>query len=213
MSRLSRASAIAALGSASLLLAATAVAAPIPAPQPAHDPAPVDKGGVPLLVEITDRGALSMTVDISPVVLTESGSDDTVRQFSGTLPTVTVADTRALSDEGIAWAVIGDTSDFTTAGAASAISGTYLGWTPRLVSTPPNDDGSVIEGVPVASEADDGTGVVGGYDLLFSTFDSTEAREFGSRWEASADLLLRVPVDEAPPGSYSATLTLSLFEG
>ena len=178
MSRLSRASAIAALGSASFLLATTAVAAPVP--QPAHEPAPVDEGGVPLLVEITDRGALSMTVDVSPVVLTEDGSDDTIRQFSGTLPTVTVMDTRALSDEGVAWAVIGDTSDFTTVGAASAISGTYLGWTPRLVSSPPDDDGSVIEGVPVASEADDGTGVVGGYDLLFSTFDSTEAREFGS---------------------------------
>ena len=205
MSSLSRAGAIAALGSASLLLASTAVAAP--------DPGPVDEGGVPLLVEITDQGALAMTVDTSPVALTESGSDSDVRQFTGVLPTVTVTDTRTTSDEGVAWAVVGDTSDFEAVDSGSVISGTYLGWAPRLVSTPPDDDGSVVEGVPVASEADDGTGVVGGYDLLVSTFDSSDAREFGASWEASADLALRVPVVEAPPGSYSATLTLSLFEG
>lgn len=207
MSRLSRAGAIAALGSASLLLASTAVAAPDPAP------GPVDEGGVPLLVEVTDQGALATTVDTSPVALTESGSDSDVRQFTGVLPTVTVTDTRTTSDEGVAWAVVGDTSDFEAVDSGSVISGTYLGWAPRLVSTPPDDDGSVVEGVPVASEADDGTGVVGGYDLLVSTFDSSDAREFGASWEASADLALRVPVVEAPPGSYSATLTLSLFEG
>lgn len=209
MSRLTRAGAIVALGSATVLLATTAVAAPVPPPAPG----PVDEGGVPLLVEVVDQGALAMTVDTSPVVLTESGSDGGVRQFTGTLPTVTVTDTRALSEEGEAWAVIGDTSDFTSADGSAVISGTYLGWEPRLVSTPPDDDGSVVEGVPVASEADDGTGVVGGYDLLVSTFDSTVAREFGSSWEATADLDLRVPAEEAPPGSYSATLTLSLFEG
>ncbi len=207
MSRLSRAGAIAALVSASLLLASTAVAAPDPAP------GPVDEGGVPLLVEVTDQGALAMTVDTSPVALTESGSDSDVRQFTGVLPTVTVTDTRTTSEEGVAWAVVGDTSDFEAVDSGSVISGTYLGWAPRLVSTPPDDDGSVVEGVPVASEADDGTGVVGGYDLLVSTFDSSDAREFGASWEASADLALRVPVVEAPPGSYSATLTLSLFEG
>lgn len=203
MSHLSRAGAIAALGSASLLLASTAVAAPDP----------VDEGGVPLLVEVTDQGALAMTVDTSPVALTETGSDSDVRQFTGVLPTVTVTDTRTVGEEGVAWAVVGDTSDFETVDSTSVISGTYLGWAPRLVSTPPDDDGSVVEGVPVASEADDGTGVVGGYDLLVSTFDSSDAREFGASWEASADLALRVPVVEARPGSYSATLTLSLFEG
>lgn len=206
MSRLSRAGVIATLGSASLLLAAsTAAATTIPVD---------DDGGVPLQVEITDQGTLSMTVDTTtPVALAESGSDDAVRQFTGTLPTVTITDTRTVGEENVAWAVIGDTSDFVTADAGTAISGSYLGWTPRLVSTPPDDDGSVVAGEAVASEADDGTGVVGGFDLLASTFDSSAAREFGTTWEASADLVLRIPVVEAPPGSYAATLTLSLFEG
>lgn len=206
MSRLSRAGVIATLGSASLVLAAsTAAATTIPLD---------DEGGVPLQVEIADHGALSMTVDTTtPVTLTESGSDAAVRQFTGTLPTVTITDTRTVGEEDVAWAVIGDTSDFVTADAASAISGSYLGWAPRLVSTPPDNDGSVVAGEVVASEADDGTGVVGGFDLLVSTFDSTLAREFGTTWGASADLVLRVPVEEAPPGSYAATLTLSLFEG
>ena len=43
-----------------------------------------------------------------------------------------------------------------------------------------------------------------------STGDSGAIRDDGS-WSAGADLFLRTPTDVAP-GSYSATLTLSLFE-
>lgn len=156
---------------------------------------------------------LSMSVDTSaPVVLAENGSDDEVRQFTGTLPTVTVTDTRAESPAGAYWSVIGNTGDFVDVDdAASTISGTYLGWAPALVEVPVGDD-LVSEGEAVESEADGGTGVVGGYDLLVSAFDSEGAREYGSEWKANAALSLRVPVAEAAPGSYESTLTLSLFE-
>lgn len=173
----------------------------------------VSADGVLLTVDIEDEGALSMSVDTStPVVLAENGSDDEVRQFTGTLPTVTVTDTRAESPAGAYWSVIGNTGDFVDVDdATSTISGTYLGWAPALVEVPVGDD-LVSEGEAVESEADGGTGVVGGYDLLVSAFDSEGAREYGSEWKANAALSLRVPVAEAAPGSYESTLTLSLFE-
>lgn len=174
---------------------------------------PVAEDGVTLTVDIEDDGALSMSVDSdAPVALVENGSDDDIRQFTATLPTVTVTDTRAESPEGAFWSVIGNTGDFVDVDDATrTISGTYLGWTPALVEVPEGDD-LVSAGSDVESEADGGTGVVGGYDLLVSAFDSEGAREYGAEWKANAGLQLRVPVAEALSGSYTSTLTLSLFE-
>ena len=59
--------------------------------------------------DLTPAGALTMTVAANDgVTLAESGSDADVRQFVGTLPTVTVSDTREDADipDGSSWAVV-----------------------------------------------------------------------------------------------------------
>lgn len=47
------------------------------------------------ITEIVDGGVLAMSVAGTATALTEDGSTPTVRQFKGTLPTVTVTDTRS----------------------------------------------------------------------------------------------------------------------
>lgn len=50
-----------------------------------------------------------------------------------------------------------------------------------------------------------------GEELLQLALDSAEATAANGAWTANADLTLKTPIDVAP-GSYSSTLTLSLFE-
>ncbi|WP_277212157.1 hypothetical protein [Isoptericola croceus] len=177
-----------------------------------------DEEGIDLSVEIEDLtppGGLAMTVAANDgVVLTEDGSDETARQFVGVTPTVTVTDSRTAEQipEGAFWAVVGQAGDFVHAEDASRSFGAeYLGWAPHLLSG--SSTGSVAEGEPVSSVIDDGSGAdaVGlvGQELLLSTWSAAD--ETGS-WDVNADLTLRTPVD-VPAGTYSATLTLSLFEG
>jgi len=177
--------------------------------------AAADDPGVDLSVTIEDNtpGALSLSVAPNDgVVLTEEGSDAAARQFVGTLPTVTVADTRDAEDvpEGAYWAVVGQASEFTAEGQAP-IGPEYLGWAPRLLT--PSPSGDVAAGEPVSSVIPDGSGgaAVGleGQELLVSTW---AAGSEPGPWDVTADLTLRTPPDVAP-GAYSSILTLSLFEG
>lgn len=174
--------------------------------------------GIDVSVEIDDAtppGGLAMTVAANDgVVLTEDGSDETARQFVGSTPTVTVTDSRAVEDipEGAYWAVVGQASDFVDAAdATNSFGAEYLGWDPQLLTG--STTGSVAEGEPVSSVVDDGSGAAAvglvGQELLVSTWAAAD--ETGS-WDVNADLTLRTPVD-VPAGAYSATLTLSLFEG
>ncbi|WP_405141245.1 hypothetical protein OG589_30005 [Sphaerisporangium sp. NBC_01403] len=157
-------------------------------------------------------GQVSMTVaDNTGVTLNENGTNAAARQFVGTLPTVTVADTR-LPDEipaGDFWAVVGQASQFSATGSASTIGPEYLGWTPRLLNG--STSGVVEAGEPVSSVISDGTGAAAvglqGQELLVSTANSAD--EIGS-WQVNADLVLRTPVD-VTAGKYQSTLTLSLF--
>ncbi|WP_327044649.1 hypothetical protein OG320_23225 [Microbispora sp. NBC_01189] len=161
----------------------------------------------------TTPGQLSMTVaDNDGVALQENGSDATARQFTGTLPTVTVTDTRGPEEipAGEYWAVVGQAGAFTSAGdPAKTIGPEYLGWTPRLLTD--SSTGAVSAGEPVSSVVSDGTGApaVGleGQELLISTANSTD--EIGTS-KVNADLALRTAVDVAA-GEYHSTLTLSLF--
>lgn len=153
-------------------------------------------------------GALTMSVAGDATTLTEVESDDAdVRQFDGTLPTVTVADDRADVPEGVFWYVTGQSSAFTADGAPE-IGADQLGWTPFLIT----DDGNVAEGPEVLTSLDEGPDAVGleGDELLGMAFDSAEARPTGE-WDAGADLFLKTAADVAP-GSYSATITLTLWE-
>lgn len=167
--------------------------------------------GVPINVLVQDAGALSMSVDLTPVNLTENGSDDDIRRFTGELPVVTVTDTRLDIPEDTWWAVVGQTSDFAQAADPSKIiPGGYLGWTPALVDGPADD--TVLPGGEIESVADGGDGLEEGYELLFFSDTATAAAENRTEWKANADLELAVPFEELEPGAYSATLTLSLFE-
>ena len=174
-----------------------------------------DDPGINVSVNIQPAagGQLSMTVaDNNGVSLQENGSDAAARQFTGTLPTVTVTDTRSPEEipDGEYWAVVGQASQFVaTDDPAKTIGPEYLGWKPRLLSD--SSTGAVSAGEPVSSVISDGTGApeVGleGQELLVSTANSAD--EIGTS-QVNADLALRTPVDVAA-GEYHSTVTLSLF--
>lgn len=178
---------------------------------------PGDSTDVAVTVEIApieEPGVLAMSIAANSVALAEEGSTLEERQFTGTLPTVTVTDTRTGEEipEGAAWAVLGNASDFTGDAGQAAISAGHLGWKPNLIDG--GETGLVAEGEEVVTVLDEPTqpgnnvGLVD-QELLVSTFDSGEVTE-GS-YTVNADLFLKTPADVAA-GSYSSTLTLSLFE-
>lgn len=173
------------------------------------------EGEVDVNVEITpveEPGVLALTVEAGSISLTEEGSTELIRQFVGELPTVTVTDTRTVEEipEGAAWYVVGSSSDFVGSTGQPEIAAGHLGWSPRLVEG--SDAGLVAEGDTVETVLDDSPNAVGLVDQEFLAIaaDSGAVAEEGS-WSATADLFLRTPAT-VEPGSYSATLTLSLFE-
>lgn len=154
-------------------------------------------------------GALTMSVAQDSTTLTEvESADPELRQFDGVLPTVTVTDDREEVPAGVFWYVTGQSSSFTATGAPE-IGADQFGWAPALLT---EGDGEVAPGDVVDTVFDDGPNNVGlvGEELLALSLDSSAARPVGE-WEANADLFLKTPVDVAP-GSYSATLTLTLWE-
>jgi hypothetical protein len=203
-----------ALSRLSVAAACSILAAAVPAVASAD---PGDPAQVEVTVDITgisEPGVLALTVAGNAVTLQENGSDLLVRQFTGTLPTVTVTDTRTAGEipAGAAWAVLGSSSDFTGTTGQAPISASHLGWRPRLVNG--GDTGLVTEGEEVVTVLDQPTqpgnnvGLVD-RELLVSTYDSAEVT--GGAYTVDAGLTLRTPADVAA-GSYRSTLTLSLFE-
>lgn len=201
------------------MLAAAMLGVALAAGAGAASPAVADDdpdNGIDVSVTIepnTTPGEVSMTVaDNGGVALQEDGSNAAARQFVGTLPTVTVTDSRRPEEipAGDFWAVVGQASEFTaTSGSAPPIGPQYLGWRPRLLSD--SSSGAVAAGEPVSSVISDGSGAptVGlqGQELLVSTANSAD--EIGT-WQVNAGLALRTPADVAA-GEYHSTLTLSLF--
>lgn len=169
-------------------------------------------GDVDVDVEIAPYepvGALTMSVAADSTALTEVESGDPdVRQFNGTLPTVTVSDDRPEVPEGVFWYVTGQSSAFTALGLPE-IGPDHVGWTPRLIT----DDGMVSAGDEVLTALDEGEDAVGlvAEELLALAWDSAEAQDATGEWQADAALFLKTPSDVAP-GSYSAILTLTLWE-
>ncbi|QHC58761.1 hypothetical protein [Rathayibacter sp. VKM Ac-2760] len=163
------------------------------------------------IAPLTGVGALSMTVASDSTALTENGSTGAVRQFTGTLPTVTITDTRDAADipAGAGWYVLGTASDFTSS-TGDTIGAENLGWAPNLIDG--GDSGLVAEGDVVDTALDAGPNNVGLVDqeLLAITDDSAGVAEEGS-WTADAALTLKTP-STVDAGDYSSTLTLSLFE-
>lgn len=170
-----------------------------------------DVHGVGVEVEIAPLagpGALAMTVDGDSTTLTEGESTDLERVFTGTLPKVTVTDTRAPEDvpEDSFWYVVGTASDFHDEQNVSTIDASSLGWTPHLVGGEGEGSSFVEVGGDVAPSE---PGLVD-QELLYLA-ESGEANAGGGVFSASADLDLVVP-SAVPAGTYSSTITLSLFE-
>ena len=161
--------------------------------------------------EITEPGVLAMSISGDSVSLAEgSSTDPTVREFRGQLPTVTVTDTRTADEipDGAYWYVLGTASDFVGSTGQDPISAGHLGWSPEVDD--PEGAGVVAPGDTVDTVLDSPPNNVGlvGQELLAMASTSEEA--IGS-WNATADLLLKVP-SAVTPGGYTSTLTLSLFE-
>ncbi|MCI9857415.1 hypothetical protein [Microbacterium proteolyticum] len=164
------------------------------------------------IAELTEPGVLAMTVAGTSTDLTENGSTELVRQFTGTLPTVTVTDTRSADEipDGAGWYVLGSASVFTGETGQNPIGADHFGWTPRLIDG--GDSGLVTEGDQVDTVLDDGDDAVGLVDqeLLALALGSGAVAEEG-QWTASADLFLRTD-STVEAGDYTGRLTLSLFE-
>ncbi|TDC35599.1 hypothetical protein [Micromonospora sp. KC213] len=197
-----------AAGAATALLAGTTA---LPSPAVAED----DDVRVTVdIEEIREPGVLALSIAGDSVALSEDGSTLLVRQFVGTLPTVTVTDTRTADEvpAGAAWAVVGSASDFVGNAGQAPISAGHLGWKPRLIDG--GATGSVTEGEEVVTVLDEptqpGNNVgLADQELLMSTYDSGAVA--GDSYSVNADLYLRTPADVAA-GAYTSTLTLSLFE-
>lgn len=171
-----------------------------------------------VIEELVGPGSLTMTVAAAQTTLAEGASaNPDERHFLGTLPSVTVTDTRATIPAGAAWAVLGQASAFVSqdGGGQPDISAGYLGWTPSVID--PGETYEVIPGDQVDTILDAGPNNVGlegvaGPELLAMTLNGSEpAQNVAESWTANADLFLKVPVATAP-GAYTSVLTLSLFE-
>lgn len=172
----------------------------------------VDDGAVDIDVEVTSRypsGVLALSVAADHATLAEIDSGDPlIREFVGDLPVVTVTDTRSEVPD-VPWYVLGTASDFVS--GANTITADHLGWTPQLA----DDYGPAIEpGGDIDSVMDDpgseGLSYADG-ELLYVDWDQAATYTQGS-WSASAGLDLKVSATTVAPGSYTAVLTLSLFE-
>lgn len=166
------------------------------------------------IAPVVAPGSLSMTVAGTSATLSEVASREAdVRQFDGTLPTVTVTDTRDVADIGANrwWYVLGQATDFVGGNGQPTIGADHFGWAPNVID---DEDGLVLEGDAVDTVEDTGPNAVGlvSQELLYGAFDSAALVDAGgTSWSADASLYLKTGADVAP-GSYSSTLTLSLFE-
>lgn len=171
----------------------------------------LDSVGVDVNVEIEELagpGALALTVEGSQTTLTEGESTELERAFTGALPKVTVTDTRAAEDvpEGSFWYVLGSASDFQDSDTDNRIEAKHLGWAPKLVE----GEGEGEAFVEVGGDVDPSAPGLVDQELLYLA-DGAEGNAGGGVFSATADLSLVVPADAAA-GTYTSTITLSLFE-
>ncbi len=160
--------------------------------------------GIPVEAVIPEgeNGTLALTVaDFGDGVALSSpeNAGDRLR-FTGSLPEVTVTDSRTAQQAGLGgWAVSGHADAFTSQG--QNVPADHLGWNPRVLTPRPG----LAAGAPVATAIDGGSGLITPGELAKA---NAEGR-FGSA-KLDAQLLLEVPVD-TQPGTYTGTVTVSLF--
>ncbi|MCM6762381.1 hypothetical protein NB037_08115 [Rathayibacter sp. ZW T2_19] len=173
-----------------------------------QDPVEQGAGGVDVGVAIdppTDPGALAMTVAGEAVALSESASTAAVRRFVGTLPTVTVRDTRTPVTDRPGWSVLGTASALTGTSGQPPIGVEHLGWAPRLL------EGDSVAAGPVALTVLDDAAAGSRPGLVEAPLLTIAEGARPGRWTADAELVLQTPAS-VRAGRYAAVLTLSLFE-
>lgn len=164
----------------------------------------VDGNGVPVVVTIPETGGpepepgeLTWSVAAGGASLGTATATGAGFTASGTLPTVTVTDTRTA--EGANWTVNGRVGDFTASGGASGFGGQALGWLPTILG------GDAEPGATVAP----GTATGSGLSAVSSTLATGDAGgQSAQPVTVSAGLSLLAP-STTPQGSYTATLTLT----
>lgn len=161
---------------------------------------PAGAEGIALEAVVEDavvEGKLSMTVagDGAPVRLA-GGLDGDHLAYTAALPVVSVSDTRR---DAAGWAVSGQSTAFSA--GSTTFGADRLGWAPRLVVDKPG----VTAGQRISSAQGGGAGL-----STPQTLAGADAIGRKGTSDVTADLALELPADTAP-GSYGATLTVSLF--
>ena len=160
--------------------------------------------GIPIEAVIPEgeNGVLALTVaDFGEgLSLSEPVNVGDRLRLTGTLPEVTVTDSRTVRQAGLGgWAVTGHSDAFTSAG--QTIGAEHLGWSPVILTPRPG----LVSGSEVLTVLDDGPGLETPAELA-----SADAQgRFGTS-RLGANLRLEVPVD-TQPGTYTGNLVVSLF--
>jgi hypothetical protein len=148
-----------------------------------------------ITVGIPGVGAVTLTGVASAVNLGIAALNGGLLTASGTLPSVTVTDTRNLGSS--SWSLTGITTDFSTAGGVK-LDGKYLGWVPTTTDSVTNA-GAI--GATVAA------GVTGLKTASVLAYGSVVDQKLTTK--VGATLNLAAPAN-TPVGTYNATLTLTL---
>ncbi|WP_263119666.1 alkaline phosphatase [Cellulomonas sp. RIT-PI-Y] len=165
-----------------------------------------EAGEIPLTATVPQagevEGSLTLSVaDFGEGVALGGGANlgDRLR-FTGTLPTVSVTDSRSNAQAGTGgWTVSGQAADLST--GSQILRARHLGWTPGLLTTKPG----VTPGSAVQAALGGGEGLGSPATLATATSDG----RLGTT-DLTADLSLEVPVDTRA-GEYAGHLTVSLF--
>ena len=151
------------------------------------------------LIELTADiapGAFSLDVVANSAIL---AGGQVGGSATGALPQATVTDLRGTN---AGWNVTGQVEDFTKTPAPGTVPGSNLGWVPSAAKT--GGSGAVVAGLAVTP----GTTVGGLADS--ATLCRAASGSSAGTFTCDAALTLNIP-DSTLPGTYSATLTLTLI--
>jgi hypothetical protein len=138
-----------------------------------------------------------------PVNATDATGHRHTWVFNGNLTGVTVSETRPTQP---GWTVTGQSADFAVPTGSQPVTGKYLGWSPALVTTGSNAEGTVTAGGSTSPYLS--APASAGLSTPVNLAKATAGSGLGDQ-NLSAGLLLWIP-DTSPTGSYTSTLTLTL---
>jgi hypothetical protein len=169
-----------------------------------------------LVLQVQTGTAVSLTqVDPTtaaghPVLSTDPTGHRHAWVFTGSLTGVSVVDTRPdtvnVGGHGIGWTLNGQASSFINSTNNTTYPAAFLGWTPALVTTGSDAEGTVTAGAAIASQ------------LAMSTSDGLQTSKTFAKAAAgnglgtqnvSSSFELRIP-DTSPTGTYNSVLTVTL---